>query len=136
MKKLLLFIIVISLSHKFLYYDHQFYPIACGITDQYTHKTISPAGTFKIISKDEDPIFTDINGKKLAGPYLTDKNNPYGTRILTLDFLRHGRHYSIHGTNEPELMGQEVSHLCIRLRNEDIEKIFDKVKIGEKVIIH
>ena len=43
--------------------------------------------------------------------------------------------YGIHGTNEPELIGQQVSHGCIRMLNEDVEELFDVVSIGTPVSI-
>ncbi|RMH62956.1 MAG: L,D-transpeptidase [Zetaproteobacteria bacterium] len=41
----------------------------------------------------------------------------------------------IHGTNEESLIGQPVSHGCIRMRNWDIMELFDRVRVGETVLI-
>ena len=48
-----------------------------------------------------------------------------GTRRLVL-----GDGYGIHGTNAPETIGRSVSHGCVRLRNEDIEKLYEMVPVG------
>jgi L,D-transpeptidase-like protein len=54
-----------------------------------------------------------------------------GTRRLNL-----GNGYALHGTNAPESIGHSVSHGCIRLRNEDIEKLYDMVPVGTPVYIY
>ncbi|MEK6557681.1 MAG: L,D-transpeptidase [Candidatus Margulisiibacteriota bacterium] len=50
--------------------------------------------------------------------------------------LEMGDGYAIHGTNRPETIGQAASHGCIRLRNEDITRLFKLVKIGTPVYIY
>ena len=54
-----------------------------------------------------------------------------GTRRLNL-----GDGYGIHGTNKPETVGQAVSHGCVRMRNEDIERLFELVPVGTPVYIY
>ena len=57
--------------------------------------------------------------------------NPLGSRALYLgDSL-----YRIHGSNEPWTIGQAVSSGCIRMRNEDVEDLYERVKIGTKVVV-
>jgi lipoprotein-anchoring transpeptidase ErfK/SrfK len=57
--------------------------------------------------------------------------NPLGARALYLgDTL-----YRIHGTNAPWTIGTNVSSGCIRLRNEDISDLYDRVDVGTKVIV-
>ncbi|MBS9477167.1 L,D-transpeptidase [Ancylobacter sp. VKM B-3255] len=56
-------------------------------------------------------------------------DNPLGARALYLgDTL-----YRIHGTNEPETIGQAVSSGCIRLRNEDVVDLYERVPVGALV---
>ncbi len=43
--------------------------------------------------------------------------------------------YRIHGTNAPETIGQRVSSGCIRLTNEDVDDLFNRVTIGTKVVV-
>jgi lipoprotein-anchoring transpeptidase ErfK/SrfK len=40
------------------------------------------------------------------------------------------RGYGIHGTNAPESIGHSASHGCIRMRNTDVEELFDLVDVG------
>ncbi len=57
--------------------------------------------------------------------------NPLGARALYLGSTL----YRIHGSNEPWTIGQNVSSGCIRMRNEDVEDLYDRVKVGTKVVI-
>jgi lipoprotein-anchoring transpeptidase ErfK/SrfK len=57
--------------------------------------------------------------------------NPLGARALYLGSSL----YRIHGSNEPETIGTAVSSGCIRMRNEDVIDLYDRVKIGTKVVV-
>ncbi|MBP2661234.1 MAG: ErfK/YbiS/YcfS/YnhG family protein, partial [Firmicutes bacterium] len=57
----------------------------------------------------------------------------FGTRFLGLDVPWGG--YGIHGTNRPWSIGHFISHGCIRLRNNDIEELFEWVPVGTPVRI-
>ncbi|MGB6558470.1 MAG: L,D-transpeptidase, partial [Pseudolabrys sp.] len=46
-----------------------------------------------------------------------------------------GTQYRIHGTNAPSTIGRHVSSGCIRLANEDVIDLYDRVQIGAKVIV-
>jgi lipoprotein-anchoring transpeptidase ErfK/SrfK len=43
--------------------------------------------------------------------------------------------YRIHGTNEPETIGTNVSSGCIRLRNEDVSDLYGRVRVGTRVVV-
>ena len=57
--------------------------------------------------------------------------NPLGARAIYLGSSL----YRIHGTNEPQTIGTNVSSGCIRLTNDAVTDLFDRVKIGAKVIV-
>ncbi len=57
--------------------------------------------------------------------------NPLGARAMYLGSSL----YRIHGSNEPWTIGQAVSSGCIRMRNEDVIDLYDKVKLGTKVVV-
>ena len=57
--------------------------------------------------------------------------NPLGSRAMYLG----GSMYRIHGSNEPETMGAAVSSGCIRMTNRDVADLYDRVKVGTKVIV-
>jgi lipoprotein-anchoring transpeptidase ErfK/SrfK len=57
--------------------------------------------------------------------------NPMGARALYLgDTL-----YRIHGTNEPWMIGEEVSSGCIRMTNEDVIDLYERTRMGATVIV-
>jgi len=58
-------------------------------------------------------------------------NNPLGARAMYLA----GTLYRIHGSNEPQSIGHAVSSGCIRMRNEDVIDLYEKVKVGTKVVV-
>jgi lipoprotein-anchoring transpeptidase ErfK/SrfK len=57
--------------------------------------------------------------------------NPLGARAMYLGSTL----YRIHGSNEPWTIGQNVSSGCIRMRNADVEDLYDRVKVGTKVVV-
>ena len=59
------------------------------------------------------------------------EDNPLGARAMYLG----GTLYRIHGSNEPETIGQPVSSGCFRLTNEDVKDLYDRVKVGALVIV-
>jgi len=58
-------------------------------------------------------------------------NNPMGARAVTLS----GGKYAIHGTNRPESVGRDASYGCIRMFNDHIIDLYDRVTVGTKVIV-
>jgi lipoprotein-anchoring transpeptidase ErfK/SrfK len=57
--------------------------------------------------------------------------NPLGARAMYLG----GSLYRIHGSNEPETIGQAVSSGCIRMTNEDVIDLYSRVKVGTRVVV-
>ena len=57
--------------------------------------------------------------------------NPMGVAAMTLS----GGEYAIHGTNAPKTIGGFVSYGCIRMYNQDIAELFEKVSVGTPVIV-
>jgi lipoprotein-anchoring transpeptidase ErfK/SrfK len=57
--------------------------------------------------------------------------NPLGARALYIG----GTVYRIHGTNDPTTIGKNVSSGCIRLTNDDVIDLFNRVQVGAKVIV-
>jgi len=94
------------------------------------------AGTKTISRKEEWPDWRppadmlrrrpDLPRYMAGGP-----DNPLGARAMYLgDSL-----YRIHGSNEPETIGQAVSSGCIRMLNEDVVDLYQRVKVGTKVVV-
>jgi lipoprotein-anchoring transpeptidase ErfK/SrfK len=61
--------------------------------------------------------------------------NPLGARALYLFQGKTDTLYRIHGTNQPQYIGQAVSSGCIRMTNEDVIDLYDRVKMGATVIV-
>src|SRR5690606_8063057 len=102
---------------------------------------VYPAGTGKTVELTPEGMFTVT--VKAINPYYRKKNipggsplNPLGSRWIGFDAMdTNGRVYGVHGTNRTESVGYNVSQGCIRLRNEDVEELFDKVPLGTKIFI-
>jgi lipoprotein-anchoring transpeptidase ErfK/SrfK len=62
-------------------------------------------------------------------------DNPLGARALYLWQGKTDTLYRIHGTNEPQSIGQDVSAGCIRMRNDDVIDLYDRAAIGTKVVV-
>jgi lipoprotein-anchoring transpeptidase ErfK/SrfK len=77
-----------------------------------------------------NPSYTVPETGELISP--DSPKNPIGTRWIGLDI---GRGFGIHGTIEPESIGKESSNGCIRLKNEDVEELYDYVMVGDEVQI-
>jgi lipoprotein-anchoring transpeptidase ErfK/SrfK len=94
------------------------------------------AGTQTITNKQEWPDWRppeemikrrpDLPRYMAGGPH-----NPLGARALYLG----GTLYRIHGSNEPETIGQAVSSGCIRMLNEDVVDLYNRVKVGTQVVV-
>jgi len=94
------------------------------------------SGTHRVSNKREWPGWTPPPEMRKRVPGLPAHmpggiKNPLGARALYLGSTL----YRIHGTNEPWSIGQDVSSGCIRMLNEDVEDLYDRVKIGAKVIV-
>ena len=99
------------------------------------------AGEHKIAKKAEWPVWTPPEEMKARvkakeGRILPDRmeggpDNPLGARAMYLG----NSLYRIHGTNQPWSIGSAVSSGCIRMRNEDVVDLYERVKVGTRVIV-
>lgn len=74
------------------------------------------------------------DGKIVVPPVGTNQRRYEG--VLGTHRLNLGNGYAIHGTNQPQTIGRAVSHGCVRVRNEDIEKLYQMVPVGTPVYIY
>jgi lipoprotein-anchoring transpeptidase ErfK/SrfK len=94
------------------------------------------AGVKTVSRKAEWPGWTPPPEMLLRRPDLPrhmagGPGNPLGSRALYLGSSL----YRIHGTNEPETIGTNVSSGCIRMLNEDVMDLYNRVPVGTKVIV-
>jgi lipoprotein-anchoring transpeptidase ErfK/SrfK len=94
-------------------------------------------GTHKITAKKEYPDWTapaemrarqrDVPPRMKGG----DPDNPLGTRAMYLGSTL----YRIHGSNDPDSVGEAESSGCFRMRNEDVADLYKRVPVGTTVVV-
>lgn len=94
------------------------------------------SGTHQITNKREWPGWTppaEMHARQPGLPTYMEggPDNPLGARALYLGSTL----YRIHGTNDPRTIGHNVSSGCIRLTNDDIIDLYQRVPVGAKVIV-
>ena len=131
--------IVIDSDNKFLYYV-----IAQGKAIRYGiavgEEAQAWSGIAKIGRMEEWPPWYPTPGEQVRlGPlpaYVTGgPHNPMGARGMYLYSGNKDTLYRIHGTNQPEYIGSAVSSGCIRMINEDVIDLYNRVKVGTPVIV-
>ena len=75
-----------------------------------------------------------VGGNLIIPPFGTNQRKYKG--VLGTHRLNLGDGYALHGTDKPETVGRSVSHGCVRLRNEDIAKLYEIVPLGATVYIY
>jgi lipoprotein-anchoring transpeptidase ErfK/SrfK len=94
------------------------------------------SGTHRISAKKEWPSWTPPSQMLARRPDLPRHmaggiDNPLGARAMYLGSTL----YRIHGSNEPETIGQAVSSGCFRMTNEDVTDLYGRVSVGTTVIV-
>jgi lipoprotein-anchoring transpeptidase ErfK/SrfK len=128
--------IVVNTSQRRLYYVVDSgravrYPVGVGkpgkqwsgaayIDGKYRYPAWSPPA---VVRRDNPSLPSVIPG---GSP-----GNPMGVAALTLS----GGEYAIHGTNKPGSIGGFVSYGCIRMHNQDITDLFERVTVGTQVVV-
>ncbi len=127
--------LVIDTSEQRLYYvlpDQQAIKYAVGVA----RPGFEWAGVEHIASKREWPDWTPPSEMIERQPDLPRHmaggiDNPLGARAMYLS----GTLYRIHGSNEPDTIGQAVSSGCIRMTNDNVVDLYDRAKVGATVIV-
>ncbi|OLB77842.1 MAG: hypothetical protein AUI16_05120 [Alphaproteobacteria bacterium 13_2_20CM_2_64_7] len=94
------------------------------------------AGVKTVERKAEWPDWNPPPEMIARSPYLPrfmagGVTNPLGARAMYLS----GTFYRIHGTNAPSTIGSRATAGCIRMANEDVIDLYDRVKVGAKVVV-
>lgn len=108
------------------------FPIAIGREGWET-----PIGRFQVEEMVENPDFIKLDSTvplRVIKRIPPGPTNPLGERWIG---FAHGDGWTvgIHGTPNPELLGRAVSHGCIRMRNADVIRVYDRVHLGTTVIV-
>ncbi|MFH0877253.1 MAG: L,D-transpeptidase family protein [Candidatus Omnitrophota bacterium] len=88
---------------------------------------ITPVGNFKIVNKLKEPSWTH-DGKLIPAG---SPENILGTRWLGFDIPGYG----IHGTTDPQSIGQQATAGCVRMRNNEVEELYDLLPVGTEVAV-
>lgn len=91
----------------------------------------TPLGEFTIVDRLVNPDWY-FEGRKIK---FGDPDHKIGTRWLAFGNQPGVSGFGIHGTVEPDSIGKNMSNGCVRLRNEDVETLFDLIPVGTRVII-
>src|SRR6266568_6152374 len=127
--------IIIDTSHTFLYLT-----LGRGMAMRYGigvgRQGFTWSGVETIVRKSEWPDWIPPAEMVARQPYLPrwvggGPGNPLGARALYLGNTA----YRIHGTNDPTSIGGHVSSGCIRMLNEDVMDLFDRVQVGTRVVV-
>jgi len=94
------------------------------------------AGTERVSRKAEWPDWHPPKEMRRRDPTVPEfmkggPDNPLGARAMYLG----NTEYRIHGTAQPWTIGTSVSSGCIRLTNDDVTDLYERVKVGAKVIV-
>jgi len=113
------------------------FPVSVGKMDWRT-----PLGETRVVAKRKNPSWYPpasvraehlARGDPLPAVVPSGPDNPLGTRAMRLGIP--GGSYLIHGTNNPDAVGMAVTHGCLRMYPEDVERLFDAVPVGTKVTL-
>ena len=87
------------------------------------------------VERELEPGKTIVAGDAVIVPPVDTKQRHYD-KVLGKFRLEMGNGYGIHGTDEPDKLGQSVSHGCVRLGDADIEKLYQIANVHDTVIIY
>jgi lipoprotein-anchoring transpeptidase ErfK/SrfK len=127
--------IIIRTNERRLYYvlpDHQALRYGVGVG----RPGFTWAGASHIAYKREWPDWTPPAQMLRRRPDLPRHmaggvDNPLGARAMYIA----GTLYRIHGSNEPDTIGQAVSSGCIRMTNDDVVDLYSRARVGARVIV-
>jgi len=131
--------IVIDSDARYLYYV-----LAGGKAIRYGvtvgEQALAWSGVAKIGRKEEWPSWVptaEIHQRIEGLPNFVSGGpaNPLGARAMYVFEGSRDTLYRIHGTNQPEYIGQAISSGCIRMTNEDVIDLFNRVKVGAPVVV-
>ena len=101
------------------------YPVGIGESDK------TPVGVFFVDNKLINPTWYSPEGVYKYG----HPKNVLGTRWIGFEDKDDLYGYGIHGTADPDSIGKDMSNGCIRLKNENVEELFDFVKAKTRVVM-
>lgn len=96
----------------------------------------TPTGEWKVSTKLKNPTYYPPRGGAIVA--ANDPENPLGERWIGLKGISGDalgqRRYGIHGTNEPDTIGQNASMGCVRMYNADVESVYNYLVESKSVV--
>jgi lipoprotein-anchoring transpeptidase ErfK/SrfK len=130
-------IVVDSDNHYLYFVENGGKAIRYGIT--VGEEAMAWSGVAKVGAKNEWPAWHPTPGEiqRLGVPTFVPPgpDNPMGSRAMYLYSGGKDTLFRIHGTNQPEYIGSSISSGCIRMTNEDVIDLYDRVKMGAIVVV-
>jgi len=142
------YLVVVDLDDDMLHFLHGrnvlwSAPVGTGMdlrleTEQRNWTFSTPTGAYEVQYKEENPVWNAPDWffieNKLPVPPQGDPRRrlPGALGVAAVHF---GRGLAIHGTDKPDLLGQRISHGCIRLANEYAQRLYHNVQVGTKILI-
>ncbi len=122
--------IVVNLPERMLFFfrDGRFQecmPVSIGAVGKYE----TPTGRFRVTEKAKDPVWYPPAWSEIKGPVGPGPDNPLGDRWIGLSAPRYG----IHSTYQPENVGHNVTHGCLRAYPDKLREFYPKVRVGMPV---
>jgi lipoprotein-anchoring transpeptidase ErfK/SrfK len=115
-------------------YPQRGYPVAVGRAQFPT-----PEGHFQVNEMVENPDFLAFDftnpSKPNKGHVPPGPNNPLGLRWIGFASSKFGWQVGFHGTANTSVLGQAVSHGCVRMSNTDVVDLYKRVKVGTVVVV-
>ena len=127
---------VVSFSDRRLYYVLK--GKTCNqLSNCCSQKNAKWSGNYKMTSKRVNPTWTPTPSMLRENPKLPrvvqggDPKNPLGVRALYVGNTL----YRIHGTDAPWLIGEAVSHGCVRMFNKDVVDLYNRASVGSRIVV-
>lgn len=107
------------------------YPCSVPMSESFSRR-----GRTEITLKRRNPTWIPTPNMRARNPDLPEAvppgpDNPMGTRALNLTW----QYYRIHGIDDPAKIGRRASNGCFGLFNQHVEDLFDRVRVGTKVVV-
>ena len=106
------------------------YPVGVGRSKEFT----TPVGDYEVSKKVLNPIWEHPYKKSGESRIGNSENNPLGNYWIGFHKKNSGE-YGIHGTNDESSVGKFVSHGCVRMKNLDIQELFNLIPVGTPVSV-
>ena len=131
--------ILIDQSQRLLYFKRKNGTVDSALIAVGRDGYFTPTGQFEVQELRHNPTWYPTSSMKREairnGERLPDAVPPGPHNPLGVYFIRFQPEYGIHGTNEPNSIGQAISRGCVRMLNEDVMRLASAVSVGDGVTI-